>query len=114
MWRRKEEVCVLGEIEDGRRGDGGQLKDHPMRGDLKASVRFYEIGLCATHVCTLTQIHAQAHIYILPVMSLKQKLCLNLTAPMFLSLKNPQAHLRYRAAGMIFKNIVIQEKLVHF
>lgn len=28
------------EIEGGKRGDGGQLKDHPMRGDLKAGVWF--------------------------------------------------------------------------
>lgn len=39
-----------GKIEGGRRGDGGQLKDHPMRGDLKARARFYECGLSDRHV----------------------------------------------------------------
>ncbi len=83
--RRKTEVCVLGEIEGGRGGDGGQLKDHPMRGDLKASVRFYEIGLGATraHAHTGRHIHSQ-------VVSLKQKLCQFQTALMFLSLKIPR------------------------
>lgn len=50
MRRRKKEVCVLGEIEGGRREDGGQLKDHPMRGDLKPGLRFYEFGPGATCV----------------------------------------------------------------
>lgn len=56
--RRKRGACVLGEIEGGRRrGDGVQLKDHPMRGDLKAGVRLYEFGP-PCHMCAYWQSYA--------------------------------------------------------
>lgn len=63
MGRRKREGCVLGEIEGGRRGDGGQLKDLPMREDLKAGIRFYEFGLGATRVHAHTDTCSCPHIY---------------------------------------------------
>lgn len=51
-----------GKIEGGRRGDGGQLKSHPMRGDLKARVRFHKFGLSARRVHAYTDTCTDTHI----------------------------------------------------
>lgn len=51
------------EIEGVSREDGGHLKDHPTRGDLKARVRFYEFGLCPTRVHAHTDTCAGTHTY---------------------------------------------------
>lgn len=41
-------------IEGERRREGGQVRDHPMRRDLKAGVGFYEFGLSVAHVHAYT------------------------------------------------------------
>lgn len=69
--KSKKEMCVVGETEGWRRQDEERLKDHPVRGDLKAGVRFYEFGPGAT--CA----HARKDICVgtrMLVVSLKQKL----------------------------------------
>lgn len=88
-------MCALGEIEGGRRG---QVKDHPTRGDLKAGVRFHEIGLSATRV------HAHADTCAgtcCTVGEPQTKALLIQTALTFLTVKIPGL-LSDRGAGVIF------------
>lgn len=74
------------ELKKDRRGDGGQLKDRPMRGDLKAGVGFYEIGLNVTHL------HAYADTCTDTGGEPETKACLIRGILMFLFI-NPQASL---------------------
>lgn len=110
MGRRKREVCVLGKIEGGSRADRGQVKDHPMRGDLKAGVRFYEFGLSATRVHAHTDTCAGLHIY---KWWASNNSLPNPDSSHVSVFTDPRAPLRYGYRNNI-QAIVIQKKFVHF
>lgn len=72
MRRKRRRGAFWGKIEGGRRRDGRQLKDHPMRGDLKARGEVLCVWpLC--HTCTYSNRYMRRHAHI-QVVSLEQKL----------------------------------------